>query len=401
LQVVEAIATTLTHSHADTPYSSDLALFFAYLARAQGEAAAADAANQRAFAQIEASLQRLTTQALSARLYGGLAGVGWTIGHLADLLLVDEATDELLQPIDELLLEHIAQTPWRGDYDLIGGLVGFGAYALERLPHPAGRQLLARVIERLAELAEEQAPGLTWHTSPDLLPELQRKEFPHGYYNLGISHGVPGVIALLGQAVCAGVAAEVARPLLEGAVRWLLAQDQAPATAAAIGGFPAYVDHKSQPKAARLAWCYGDVGIAAALLGAARRVGEPAWEEAALRIARRAAQRPHAESGVRDGCLCHGAAGLAHLFNRFYQATGEVLFAQQAAHWIDQTLHLRQPDQGVAGYCSWRADLGWVDSPGFLEGAAGIGLALLAASSDLPPAWDRLLLIDIPQQSQS
>lgn len=401
-KIVEAIAQELANNNEAEGYSTDLALFFSYWARAQCEPFMAEEANQRAFAAVEASLERLASEAFSARLYGGLAGVGWSIAHLANSLLADEAIDELLQPIDELLLEHVAQSPWTADYDLIGGLVGLGVYGLERLPHPAGRQLLAEVIQRLAELAEQQAAGITWHTAPHLIYAPQRPNFPNGYYNLGLSHGMPGVIALLGRAVAANVATVTARPLLDGAVRWLLALDPTPAVeeSEGQGGYPASFDNLAafhQAKPARLAWCYGDVGIAAALLGTARYVGEPAWEAAALRIARRAAQRPATENGVRDGCLCHGAAGLLHLFNRFYQATGDPLFAQQARHWLAQTLALRQPNQGIAGYCFWHGEQGWLDSPGFLEGAAGIGLALLAASSDQAPHWDRLLLVDMPR----
>ena len=38
----------------------------------------------------------------------------------------------------------------------------------------------------------------------------------------------------------------------------------------------------------------------------------------------------------------------------------------------------------------------WRDDPGFLNGAAGIGLVLLAAASPLEPEWDRVLLASLP-----
>src|SRR5262249_56737890 len=60
---------------------------------------------------------------------------------------------------------------------------------------------------------------------------------------------------------------------------------------------------------ARLAWCYGDPGVAAALLGAARSVAEPAWGREARAIARRAARRPFEQGAVRDAALGPGAAG--------------------------------------------------------------------------------------------
>jgi hypothetical protein len=38
---------------------------------------------------------------------------------------------------------------------------------------------------------------------------------------------------------------------------------------------------------------------------------------------------------------------------------------------------------------------GWRSEAGFLEGATGIGLALLGAISDVEPAWDRVLLLSV------
>ena len=117
-------------------------------------------------------------------------------------------------------------------------------------------------------------------------------------------------------------------------------------------------------------------------------------------MALRAAIRPFAGSGVRDACLCHGAAGVAHLFNRLYQATGEEPLAAAARVWFEHTLAYRQSGLGVGGFRSWSSDLsgvsGWRNDPGFLEGAAGVGLALLAAVSPVDPEWDRLLLAATP-----
>jgi hypothetical protein len=328
----------------------------------------------------------------SASLYSGLTGVGWALTHLQSRLPGLDGEDDLGE-IDDVLLRHLDQSPWPDDYDLISGLVGFGVYALERLPRPAAMACLQRVIDRLAETAEHRAEGITWWTDPAWLPADTRAQSPRGYYNLGLAHGVPGVIALLGQACAAEVAVARARPLLEGAVRWLLAQ-QGP------GGFAALVEPGAAEKPARLAWCYGDPGVAAALLWAARCVAEPAWEREALAIARRAAQRPPEQSGVVDAGLCHGAAGLGHLFNRMFQATGQPWLAEAARSWLERALAMRRPGRGPGGYAAWQlGDDGvrtWVPDAGLLTGAVGIALALLAATTAIEPAWDRMLLAAIP-----
>ncbi|MEM8934289.1 MAG: lanthionine synthetase LanC family protein, partial [Acidobacteriota bacterium] len=190
--------------------------------------------------------------------------------------------------------------------------------------------------------------------------------------------------------------------VLAGAGPWLLAQTLrfGPST------FPWMldVDGLAGPSA-RLAWCHGDAGIAAALYGTACRVGRSDWRQAALDIALKAAQRSAATSRVRDAGLCHGAAGLGHLFNRLYQATRHPDLGDAARFWFEQTLTYRDEarrdeTEGIGGF--WALDLGddgrpeKVSDPGFLGGAAGVALALLAATTDIEPRWDRLLLVSIP-----
>jgi hypothetical protein len=138
-------------------------------------------------------------------------------------------------------------------------------YTLERLAGRSDASRLAaldclkRVIDHLARTAERRPDGITWWNSPDWLIPQTRDKYPRGYYNLGLAHGVPGVIALLASACAAGVETDRARPLLDGAVCWLLAQDL-PA------GFPAWVVGDETAAPARLAWCYGDLGAAVSLL---------------------------------------------------------------------------------------------------------------------------------------
>jgi hypothetical protein len=136
-------------------------------------------------------------------------------------------------------------------------------------------------------------------------------------------------------------------------------------------------------------------------LGAARAAADPRLEAAALDVARHSAARPVESAGVVDAGLCHGATGVAHLFNRLYQASGEAAVAAAARTWFDRTFALRG-SEGIGGFRAWvpqgadrMGDLGWEEDPGFLTGSAGIGLALLAATTTVEPDWDRVLLTAI------
>lgn len=101
-----------------------------------------------------------------------------------------------------------------------------------------------------------------------------------------------------------------------------------------------------------------------------------------------------------DAGICHGSAGLAHIFNRFFQATGDSLFKEAAIFWIRQTLSQRGRT-GVGGYngMRWLNDNGhvrWKYNRGILTGAAGVGLVLASALSAVEPEWDRLFLTAAP-----
>jgi hypothetical protein len=335
------------------------------------------------------------TLPLGPGLYSGFTGVAWATAHLTGRLLASDA-DDPNRAIDDTLLAYLHRTPWSHDYDLISGLVGYGVYALERLPCRTARAALEQIVARLAETAVHWAGEITWWTDPAWLPRETRERHPAGYYNLGLAHGVPGIIGLLGAVCAAGIAYAQARKLLDGAVAWLLAQHLPEETGAS---FAYWVEPGVTPTPARLAWCYGDAGVAAALLIAARCVGEPDWERAALEIALRAAVRPAAQAGVRDAGLCHGAAGLGQIFNRLYQATHDSRLATAARFWFEYALALRQPGSGIGGFRAWApgtdGELGWVDAPGLLTGAAGIALALLGATTTIEPAWDRMLFLSI------
>src|SRR5262249_24330207 len=130
----------------------------------------------------------------------------------------------------------------------------------------------------------------------------------------------------------------------------------------------------------------------------AQAMGRPDWEREALAIAHSTLERPEEQSGVRDPGICHGAAGLAHLYNRLWQSTGDEAFAGAARFWFERTLALRIPGEGVAGLQAWRLDGRgsegfWDAEPGFLEGATGVALTLLGAVSTVEPEWDRILLL--------
>lgn len=380
---------------------SGVSLFFAYL----HEARPGEGYDDLAADLLDRAIDRVSEHPSPPWLYGGFPGVAWVGEHLLGRLFEPDPEEDAGEEIAAALAKLLEHSPWKRDYDLISGLVGLGVYALERLPRPGGEECLRLVLDRLAETSEQRPEGITWWTNPELLPEETRVQFPQGNYNLGVAHGVPGVIGFLGEVCAAGVAVDQARPLLDGAVRWVLANQLPPGSKSRFGYNVTSEKMEEPVYPSRLAWCYGDLGLAVALMLAGQGAGESEWEKEALAVARVAAARTAEDSGVMDAGLCHGSAGDAHLFNRLYQASGDPAMAQAARFWYQETFRLRHPGEPFAGFPSWgpqpgwdRNDpnssrMGWVTDPGFLTGAAGVGLALLAAITPIDPLWDRLLAV--------
>lgn len=122
---------------------------------------------------------------------------------------------------------------------------------------------------------------------------------------------------------------------------------------------------------------------------AGKALGNEAWQREAVRILLQDAQRPDNLNGVVDATLCHGSAGLMHVANSFYNATGDRRFDKVRSHWLARTLAYKVEGRGVAGFGAWRtATEDWDSGPGFLTGAAGIGLALIAMLDSQQPFWD-------------
>ena len=387
-RAVQAIAADLpapdaAHDPGPASGSCGFALFWAAYAEATGD----DAARATARAHVDAAVEAVATRnSVAPGLYSTPVGAGWALAVLEGRLLdVDPADNDVDVVVEKLL----SMRPWPGSFDLVRGTAGLGVHALARLPRESAARSLALAVQRLRDTAVETGDGLAWPA--DLRGEVPERtaQFPDGYVDVGLAHGAPGVVAFLANALCAGH--DAARPVLHGALAWLRAQrdpDAPPGHA-----FPSTVTPGGERRPARLAWCYGDPGVAVALLSAAHALDDADLLGEAREVARGCAAR--VEPLVRDAGLCHGSAGLGHVFARLGRGLGDPEVLDLAGWWMREALRARTPGEGVGGYLTYRPDDDRYEAePGVLEGSAGIGLALLSALSAEEPWWDGLLLLD-------
>lgn len=374
------------------------ALLFGYLAAPRGDSQWSD----DAVACLNLAGTRFATDELpSDALFDGISGFAWAAEHLAPAIAGETGTsaddsDDSHDPlvvVDQRLLGVLETDTWRAPYDLVRGLVGIATYLIERMPRPASRAGLSLVLSHLERLAEGDSDTATWHTAPHHLPAWQREVYPNGCCDIGVAHGVPGVLQILAELTRLNIQPARARDLLERGMRWLLTTGSAANNVSSF--YSRVAPDTAGSTTSQLGWCYGDLGVAAVLHNVGTRVGRADWRDEADRVMAGCVRRSAGANGVIDTGLCHGAFGVAHIFNRVYQATGSEPCRAAARTWFERGLLMLDPGNGAGGFFSCttgasshkRADLS------FLLGATGSALSLIAAVGFREPAWDRILLL--------
>ncbi|HEY7026955.1 MAG TPA: lanthionine synthetase LanC family protein, partial [Gemmatimonadales bacterium] len=231
LETVRDIAEALRNPPQPTPLGlltgrAGIAVFFAYLS----EAGLDEAAEDLAWDFLDESEAGLSEQWMGVSMCEGFTGIAWAHAHLHQALSHARDRGEL-KDLDETLIALLRDWPSPDQYELLYGLVGIGVYALERLPRPRARTMLRLIVERLEESAQLMTDGLAWRS-----PE--NPDGRSGEYNLGMAHGIPGVIAFLARTAAAPLQRRKALSLLGGAVNWLRSRRLTPEEG---GGFPASI----------------------------------------------------------------------------------------------------------------------------------------------------------------
>ena len=342
------------------------------------------------------AVERLPT--VGAGLFGGLSGFALAVESLSK-----EGTryQRLLAALDEELVPRVSamtagMDPYPngmgvGEFDLVSGLSGIGAYLLQRDPGKNLPDLLTSLVW-LTERADE-APR--WATPPELLETEMRDRFPSGNLNCGLAHGIPGPLAVLALTLEAGLEVRGQADAVHRVAEWLVerrTEDEWGINWPSV--VPVTTGRASSTKVAatRDAWCYGTPGLARALWLAGEALDDDNVRGVALEAMFAVLRRPIRYRYIDSPTFCHGVAGLLQIVLRFAHDTRQDAFREAAGVLVDQLIAAYQPDRPL-GYASLEPGPVEVDRPGLLDGAPGIAMVLLAAATDTEPTWDRVFAL--------
>jgi len=354
------------------------------------------------------------SQWIDASMFSGFAGVGFAAWQLSR---GGTRYRRLLASFDEAVARETVQNAARvrasdqisvGDFDVISGLSGVGAYLVCRRDQPAIDVALANAVDALACIVSRDRTPPAWYTPVHLLyDDATREMYPHGNLNCGLAHGVPGILAFLSLARLKGGSSPALDEAIGTVADWLLANrldDEwgvnwpaavpLQATRSTNGDVTLRAaDPATAPGGpGRAAWCYGAPGIARALWLAGRAMDRADYLTVAISTMEAVFRRPIPARMIDSPTFCHGVAGLLAITLRFAADTGDAQFAV-AAEGLTQQILGRFERDSLLGFRNLEYRGNETDQPGLLDGAAGVAIVLLAAATGVEPTWDRAFLL--------
>jgi hypothetical protein len=288
------------------------------------------------------------------------------------------------------------------DYDVVSGLAGKGRLLLA-LGDDRSCEALCTVLRHLVACTRpvtahgSAVPGW-WCRAED------PAEFPRGYLDAGLAHGIAGPLALMALAHDRGHRVDGMPDAMRTIADWLLGRavldEHGPMWPSRIGFAQETGDEPVVPDAVKAAWCYGTAGVARALHLAGIALGDRRLCTTAVQGLRGAALRPWSEADLVGPTVCHGTAGLLQVVLRVTERDPDPvllnaagLLAQRVLYDFDRTapFGFRHAHRTRAGRVVG------VDEPGLLQGAAGVALVLATFAHHPgtvgPDVWDAPLLL--------
>ncbi|OKJ17010.1 lanthionine synthetase C family protein [Kitasatospora sp. CB01950] len=288
-----------------------------------------------------------------------------------------------------------------GHYEVVRGMTGVGRYLLARA-ETCGEEL-ERVLGYLIELGcgetEHRGVRVPRWWSLDAPRIGSEHLMPDGHLNLGLSHGVAGPLMLLALAWRDGVRLPGHREAMERIaallLRWAVRDEHGPYWPNHLD-LPAYLagpDAWRKP-AGWPAWCYGAPGVSRALQVAGAVLDRPDWTAAARDSVERLLAVPIDDWGIADHAICHGWAGALHQLGRLNEYFADPRIEQRRDLIAARLVDAFDPGVPFGLRFSMTSKPFASDVSGYLDGAAGVALALDSyACGGTPHDWDMPLLL--------
>ncbi|WP_165026973.1 lanthionine synthetase LanC family protein [Dysgonomonas sp. ZJ279] len=306
----------------------------------------------------------------------GLSGIGWTIDIMKKNDIIETGSNEILVDLDQVIFNDSMKDLLSGNYDYLAGGLGAAIYFINKDIIPEA--YIKHYIEAIDAIKRSNNNDSYFIYQSELVNSC----------NFGLSHGIPSIISFLIKAFRKKIEPQLCLYLIKGLAKFMLENLQDVQTNKT---YFSYSTERTGPS--RLAWCYGDLSSAYILLEASYILKDRNMGTISNNILTHSARRTDLVSNlVLDAGVCHGSAGIAHIFNKLYKKTNNKQFLDTSLYWYRKTLEMNIHKDGIAGYKFHLIDTA-VPLRGFLTGISGIGVSIISDFFDSNISWDECLLL--------
>jgi len=363
--------------------------------------------------KIQTSINNMNWNDLS--LFNGLSGIGFMALMLSKnktryVKLIDSINYQIIANLPKLI--HYFQESFQnndlkmGHYDIIQGLSGIGRYLIFFKEDSVILDIIKLIINYLIDITkfiqinDHKVPG--WYISKsNQFTDYDRLKYPNGNFNLGLSHGITGVLAFFAISLSYGICDPFQQETIKIITSWLLNfsyfENESKNWPCHIS-FEDYMNgHVSENnKNTQLGWCYGSLGVARTLWLVGSILNAPELQNISIDTFKNITCTPIKKIESMSSTFCHGISGVIHMFNLMYKDTLVPEF-QKFINMLIQILLDKYDDNYVFGFRSINWSLGKkieCDSIGLLDGTAGILLSFLACIYPMKTKWDSVFLLN-------
>ncbi|MES2518846.1 MAG: lanthionine synthetase LanC family protein [Bacteroidota bacterium] len=324
----------------------------------------------------------------TSALSNGLSGLTTITGLLQedDFLALD--IDETIQQFEEIIFKRTIQQINEGNFDYLHGSIGSLQYFTTRVKQDTKvEKYIAEIIEKLEQQAIFDDKGLRFN---NLI--INNLNDTPDEINLGFAHGLSGIISVLLKVYETGICQNKVEKIIREALKYTISSYQeVDFLAGKFAHFPSVINEKfaltdkenQQAYRSFLGWCYGDLNQVILLYKAGKLLNEPRWIALADKVGKTTMLRTiHYGTQIKDAFLCHGASGLALMYQYILTISKDENYQKGIDYWLEQTLnYLKKYD--------------WTHEPqgSLLGGIEGLGLALMTLQTDKKVLWTRIFLL--------
>ena len=298
-------------------------------------------------------------------------------------------------------------------YDTISGLSGVAGYLLLFKEEPEIRKCVELILTSLITMTKDRIvfgkKVAGWHIlGENQFLEEEKNTYKKGNFNLGISHGITGVLAVLSIALTEGIEVEGQKNsinrILVDLKKYMYTDENGYIYWPAKIKFEDYINGKCPIYKSRASWCYGTPGIARIMYLAGKAMNDQESIDISIKAIEGICNMKVDELMIDSPTICHGYAGLLTVIQVMYLDVKNPIFDMGRKKILKLILRFYSNDAKFGFYntvynidnnlYSKKTKLVREDDISFLQGTSGILLSLLPFLKPITTNWMRHLLIN-------